>query len=148
MTLREHARLARELITQCGGLAEASIACGTSKTVLSTYQNPAETSTMAARVMADLEQYCGQPTYSSALAGRFDQAKPQGDLRTAACEFAEISSDLQRRVRLAQADGAISPNELDEIAAAEREAEAALDRLRAIRLQHEQAATGPRLHAV
>lgn len=79
MTPRRHAKLAHDLIEACGGLAEAASACRVSKSVLSTYQNPNEASTMPADVMADLEAYCGEPIYSrEIMALRPWAAQPSG----------------------------------------------------------------------
>lgn len=68
MNSRRHASLARQLIDACGSLDEAARECRVGKSTLSDYQNVAETATMPADVMADLEAYCGEPIYSSAIA--------------------------------------------------------------------------------
>lgn len=111
VTDRQHALLARTLIERCGGLAEASAACNTSKGVLSTYQNPDEHSTMSARVMADLEAYCGEPVYSRALF----EARPASTLATdvlaEVCDSVETAADLMKQARAAAADGKITPRE-------------------------------------
>lgn len=116
MNPRQHARLARALIDACGGLAEASEACGTSKSVLSTYQNPEEHATMSARVIADLEAYCGEPLYSRALFEARPSAADARDLLDEACEAAEAVAGFQRKVRLATRDGQITPRERDDLA--------------------------------
>ncbi|MGA0604898.1 hypothetical protein ACO2Q0_02775 [Phenylobacterium sp. VNQ135] len=147
MTPREHARLARSLIEACGGLEEASLACRVSKSKLSAYQTPHDPLFMAADVIADLEIYCGRPIYSSALAGRFDPPRATGDLRDAACDFAEKAMDVQRVAREAEADGEWSASEIERLAREEREAADALERIRALRRNAEQRLQ-PRLKAV
>lgn len=94
MTPRNHARLARRLIDACGGLAEASEACGVSKSVLSTYQNPNEPATMSARVMADLEAYCGEPIYSREIAESRPSAPVAGNALTETHEVVQAAAAL------------------------------------------------------
>lgn len=132
---REHARLARELIDACGGLAEAAEACRVRKSALSGYQTPEDPSTMPADVMDALEEYAGQgPTYSGAIAERrMFPVKVTGCLKELAFDLAQESMDVVSAVREAMADGKLSPNDLDRIASAEREAEEALERVRAVR---------------
>lgn len=132
---REHARLARELIDGCGGLEEAATACRVRKSALSGYQNPEDPSTMPADVMDALEEYAGQgPTYSGAIAERrMFPAKVTGCLKELAFDLAQESMDVVTAVRDAMADGKLSPNDLDRIASAERDAEQALEAVRALR---------------
>ncbi len=68
MNPKRHAKLARDLIEACGGLAEAADNSRVGVSTLSTYQNPNESATMPADVMADLEAYCGEPIYSREIA--------------------------------------------------------------------------------
>jgi hypothetical protein len=147
MTPREHARLARQLITACGGLEKAAKACRVSKTELSRYQSPHEGRYMPVDVLRALECCCGRPIYSGALVALFDAPKADGCLRDRACELSETTLQLQGRVRIAYDDGALCPRELDEIAEAERRVEETLVRHRASRLAIEQN-HAPRLLAV
>lgn len=143
---REHAHLAKSLILACGGLDECVPHCRISKSKLSDYSNPNAPLFMPADVMADLEAYCGLPIYSRALANRFNDGAAAGDLRAAACDLTEAVVQLQGRVRAAMADGVASPNELNDIAAVEREAEDMLERLRGTRRAME--ASAGKLRAV
>lgn len=140
---REHARLARELIDACGGLDEAARNCRVSKSVLSSYQNPHETSTMPADVMHALETFCGRPIYASALFECFGAQVVTGNLRDASCNLSEEALELQATVRRALADDTLTPRELDEIAKAEREAEAALETVRGVRRAAESGVISP-----
>jgi hypothetical protein len=131
---REHARLAHDLIDACGGLEEAARACRVRKSALSGYQNPSDPSAMPADVMDALEEYAGQgPVYSGAIAERRMFPAPIGNLSDLACELSEQTLQVQALIRKAVADGKLTPRELDLIAEAEREAEEALDRLKAAR---------------
>lgn len=131
---REHARLARELITACGGIDEAAANCRVSRSKLSDYQNVGVVLFMPADVMACLQTYCGKAIYSDALSQRIaEQNAACADLSELACVVTESSADLQKAVRTALADGRLSNNELDVIATAERHAEEALERLRGAR---------------
>ena len=111
MTPRQHAQLARQLIAACGGLQEAAQACRASDTSLSRYQTPDSGCFMPADVLADLEGYCGQPVYSRALFEARPSASIATDLLKEGCEAAEAGVDLQREIRLAAADGVITPRE-------------------------------------
>lgn len=145
LSRREHARLARELIDHCGGLEEAAGACRVRKSALSMYQNPEDPSTMPADVMDALEEYAGQgPIYSSAIAERRMFPAPVGNLADAACDFSELSLEVQRVVRKALEDGRLTPRELDRIAEAERDLEEALERLKGTRRAAEAASINGR----
>jgi hypothetical protein len=134
LTHREHARLARELIEACGGLEEAARACRVRRSALSGYQTATDPSTMPADVMDALEEYAGQgPLYSGAIAERRMFAAPLATLSDAACELSEQAVEMQATIRRALADGSLSPRELDIIAGVERDTEAALDRVKAVR---------------
>jgi hypothetical protein len=149
VTLREHARLARELINACGGLDECVSNCRVSKANLSRYQNPHEDCFMPADVIADLETYCGRPIYSGALFDRFEQPKAAvGDLKDAACALTEEVADVQRLAREVVADGKVTPRESDRLDAEIREAKAALARLEAAHQAVEAAHQRPALKAV
>lgn len=145
MSGREHARLAKRLIKACGGGSEAERACGVSDTTLSRYATGA--AIMPADVIANLENYCGQPIYSGALFDLFDRAVVGQDLRIAAQELTEASATLQKTAREALADEKLTPRELDDLAAVEAETEGALERVKATRRAAE-AAMGRPLRAV
>lgn len=141
---REHARLARELIEACGGLEEAARACRVRKSALSGYQSANDPSCMPADVIDALEEYAQQgPTYSGAIAERRMFPTPVANLADVACELSEQTLEVQGLIRRALADGRLTPREVDQIAAAEREAEAALERLKAARRAIEAAAPTP-----
>jgi hypothetical protein len=134
LSIREHARLARDLIAACGGLEEAARACRVGKSSLHNYQTASDPSTMPADIMDALEEYAQQgPIYSGAIAERRMFPTPAANLAEVACELSEQTLATQALIRKALADGRLSPRELDLIATAEREAEAALDRLKAAR---------------
>lgn len=130
---REHARLAADLIDACGGLEEAARACRVRKSALSGYQTPHDASTMPADVMADLERHCGQAIYSAVLFDACQPAPVTGCLKELAFDLAQESMDVVATVREAMADGSLSNNDLDAIAAAENDAEEALERVRGVR---------------
>lgn len=141
---REHARLARDLIDACGGLEEAARACRVNRSALSGYQTPHDPSCMPADVIDALEEYAGRgPTYSGAIAERRLFPMPAANLADLACELSEQTLAAQGLIRRALADGRISPREIDEIASAERNAESALDRLKAARRAIEAASVKP-----
>ncbi|MCA6311560.1 hypothetical protein [Phenylobacterium sp.] len=116
MNRRAHALAARRLIAACGGLVEAAAACRVGKTQLADYQAADGVGFMPADVMADLEAYCGTPTYSRMLV----EARPCGpdtqDLAREACDAAEAAGRLQRGARLAADDGDLSERERRELA--------------------------------
>lgn len=136
---REHAQLARDLIEACGGLEEVIRATGLSRGYLSKYQNVSYAETMPARVISVLETFCGRPIYSSALVNSVDTPCATGALKDLACDLAETATDVQALIRKALADGRLSQRELNEITAAENDAEAALERLRGARRAAEKA---------
>jgi hypothetical protein len=133
ISAREHARLARDLIKACGTLQEAEKASGLSDTQLSRYQTAGSGQLMRVDTIADLEEYCGRPVYSAALAARFDRAPAGSDLRAVSCELTEMAASLQHRTREALADGSLTNRELDDITTAERRVEDVLDKLKATR---------------
>jgi len=134
----QHARLARALIAKCGendsraDLDVAAAECRIGKSQLSDCQCPNGVAYMPADVIADLESYCGVPIYSSALAGLFDAPKAQGNLHDACCEVTESAAKLQASVRQAQADGALTPREHDDIAKVIGAVEATLEEAKAV----------------
>lgn len=113
MNRRRHAMLARLLLGECGTLSEASAATTRKISVaqLSDYQSAHGESFMPADVIADLEAYCGRPVYSRALFEARPEAAEARDLVVEACEAAEGVTELQREIRLAAADGVITPAE-------------------------------------
>lgn len=126
---REHARLADALISECGGLPEASRACRVSMGVLSTYQNPNRPEcNMPGDVIADLEKHCRQPIYSSFLFGMQDRAQDIGDLRELPCQATEEAADFQAFIRRALADGRLTRNEIDQARRELSDARSVLDR--------------------
>lgn len=142
---REHARLAHDLIDACGGLEEAARACRVKRSALSGYQTATDPSTMPADVMDALEEYAGQgPTYSGAIAERRMFPAPLANLAEIACDLSEQSLQTQALIRECLADGRLTQREIDCIADAEREAEAAVDRLKAARRAIEAATSNGR----
>lgn len=141
---REHARLAGELIDACGGLEESARACRVRKSALSGYQNAADPSCMPADVMDALEEYAGHgPTYSGSIAERRMFPASIDCIADLACDLSQQSLLTQAVIRKAMADGRLSPRELDVIAEAERNAEEALERLKAARRAAETAMPSP-----
>ena len=131
---REHARLARDLISACGGLEEAARACRVGKSSLANYQNASDPLTMPADIMDALEEYAQQgPIYSGAIAERRMFPTQVANLADAACDLSEQTLETQSLIRKALADNHLSPRELDAIVRAERDAEAALERLKSAR---------------
>lgn len=140
MNAREHARWGRALLKACGGLdkaayilkiaEEASKAAGEDRKIarstsqLSNYQNAdaEHFASMPAEVIQILEEDLGRKIYSRALFEYGGEEIRTKHLREAACEAAETSMSLQREVRLATADGKLTPNEVERLAAKHREA--------------------------
>ena len=116
MTPREHARWARALIQECGGIDEASDNCSVGRSSLSNYQNPNVEQSMPAAVICELETYCGVKIYSRAMFEGGNEAVRARDIRDAASEAIEAAAELHKEVRRATADGVVSPNESDVIA--------------------------------
>lgn len=144
---REHARLAKFLIRECGGLAESSRACGLSDSALSRYQTNGSGQYMPADVIANLESYCGKPVYSGALFDLFDSAVVSNDLRDATCALTEAAAKLQGAAREALADGRYTMSEDEQLAAMETSAEEAVAIIKAAR-RSLQAGIGQPLRAV
>lgn len=141
---REHASLAHDLIEACGGLEEAARACRVRKSSLSGYQNPHDPSTMPADVIDALQVYAQQgPTYSARITANCEPRSITGCLKELAFDLAQESMDVVAVVREALADGRLSNNDLDAIAAAERDAEQALERVRGVRRAIEAATPTP-----
>lgn len=117
MNRRRHATLSRMLIEACGGLVEAAEFCRVGKSQLGDYQNADGEGFMPADVISALEAHCGQPIYSRALFEAQPAATEAKRLTEEACEAAESVTDLQREIRLAAADGKITPAEKRRLAA-------------------------------
>lgn len=132
MTPQQHALLARRLIKGCGGLEEASGALQgrLKKSRLAEFQDPKSGAFMPIDVVAELEAYCGEPTYSAAVAAERPAQSAAKNVVTEACEIAEEATALQRVARLAAADGELSDNEKATIEAG---AQAIEDEIRALR---------------
>lgn len=113
MNRRTHATLARMLIAACGGLEEAAGVCRIGRSQLSDCQSPHGAGFLPADVIADLEAHCGEPVVSRALARAVIAEAPEAGeaLVDAACEAAEAVAALQREVRRALSDGALTPGE-------------------------------------
>lgn len=111
MNRRRHATLARLLIEACGGLAEAAEHCRIGKSQLADCQSPHGVAYLPADAMAALEAHCGQAIYSAAIAGALPDTQMAGCIRDEAAEAAEAAVDLSRDIRLAAADGVITPAE-------------------------------------
>lgn len=122
MTPRLHAFVARQLIGACGGLEEAGMASSRSTSTLSRYQTPGSDHYMPADVIGLLERYCGQPIYSRALLESAAARPAPENLMAEACEATEAASALQREIRLAVADGKLTPAERARLAARHAEA--------------------------
>jgi len=118
-----HARLARQLIEACGGLAEAADVCRVRKSALGDYQSPHGEGFMPADVIADLEAHCGQAIYSRALFEARPEAAAARNLTEEACEAAEAAAALQREVRLSTGDGVLTPRERDALVKMHAQAE-------------------------
>lgn len=136
MSDRLFALLTEKLIDRCGGLAEASEACGQlarhySVPQLSRCQTVGTGCFLPLDIIAALERYCGVPVVSRALADRACVDVGAERLADLACAFNEQANDVQRHLRAALADDKLSPREIkkgfDEI----REAREALDRTEA-----------------
>lgn len=111
-----HGHLARQLIKACGGVMAAQDLCSVQKSALSAYCQPHEAPTMPADVIADLEEYCGQPIYSSALARRVNGGL-SANLITDAIGTACLASGLAADIHEANADGRIDMAEQRELMA-------------------------------
>lgn len=132
MTPQQHALLARRLIKGCGGLEEASVALDgrLKKSRLAEFQDPKSGAFMTIDVVADLEQYCGEPIYSAAVAAERPAEAQAKNVLTEACEATEAASALQRIARMAAEDGRLSEAEK---LALEAGAQAIEDQLRELR---------------
>lgn len=129
----------RRLIEACGGLEEASRACGEgcrpySVKHLSRCQVPTAPDFMPIDIVLCLEAYCGEPIVTGAMAEARPSAPVAGDLRDELSDVVEGGAALTSRWRAIMADNRLSSAERAEMAAgleslAEevRQAQAALD---------------------
>lgn len=145
---REHARLAKLLISEAGGLDECARVTGLHKSVLSRYSQPHYAETMPARVLHLLESHCGRPVYSSAMFDCFGMPQVTAGLKDIACDLTEKAAEAQTLIRRALTDDRLSPRELADIAALENQLEAAVESLKCARLAAEAANPPPNLRAV
>lgn len=136
MNPKDHARAARRLIDDCGGLD----ACVTilkaagrrgGRTLLSNYQTGREGATMSAEIMALLQADCGKPTYSDTISSAFAIPSVVGPLDEAVFDVSEEALAMQGRARDALADGELSARELDMLAKEERHLAETLETVRA-----------------
>lgn len=135
---REHAHLARELIAACGGPAEVERFAKVSQGALSKYSNVGYDNTMPARLINQLEVYCGRRIYSEALCGNVAAPAPDGaDLTDVACTMSETVLGVQSLIRKCMADGRLTPREVAEIGAAEARIKPLLAQIEAILRQHD-----------
>ncbi len=118
MNAKRHALLARQLIAACDGLTEAAENCRVETSSLSRFCDPSSGHFMPADVMSDLEQYCGVPIYSRAMAEGRPSVIQTESLLDEACATTERSASLQHIVRKALEDGTVTAAERAEIAAA------------------------------
>lgn len=131
MNSREHARWARALIKECGGLEESSrildaAGCHRSTSQLSNYQNPNAEQYMPANVIMLLEADCGRKIYTRAMFEYGGEVSRARDLRDEVCEASEKVVFLQSAVRTATADGKLTPTEADRLLSIHRAAESEL----------------------
>lgn len=115
MNRRQHARFAALLIKACGGLEEAASVCRVAKSQLGDYQSPHGESFMPADVLVDLERYCGKAIYSRSLFEARPEPAAVGELIGESCDVVEGAAALQHEIRMAVADGVITPNERERL---------------------------------
>lgn len=116
MNRREHALLTRQLVAKCGGLEESARHCRLSRSSLARCGDPDDPSHLPADVVNELELYCGEPTYSQAMADDRPSREVAEDLAAEACETVEEAALLERLVRLSSAKGELTPRQRKEIA--------------------------------
>lgn len=107
--------LTRDLIDACGGLAEAAKDCRYDVPRLSRCQTIGQPDFLAIDVVARLELLAGRPIISKALAEEHGDVAASANLMTEGCEALENVAHLTSRIRLATADGKVTPRESDEI---------------------------------
>lgn len=115
---RQHAAWARALIKACGGLEEAAGVCRLGKSQLGRCEDPLDANVLPIDVLVDLEFYCGQAIYSSAVAGvvmALRDEREERNIVAAACAASEAASDLQRAARRAMANQVLNEAERREL---------------------------------
>lgn len=129
---RRQVLITSQLIDKCGGLEEASRACKEmgqpySVAQLSRCQTLGSGCSLPLRVIACLEEYCGEPIVGKALVEARPAALQIDCAMTEAAETTEAAACFQAKVRRAVADGVVSSAEQAEL---EREAEALFEQAR------------------
>ncbi len=129
---RRQVLLTSQLIDGCGGLEEASRACKEmghpySVAQLSRCQTLGSGCSLPLRIIACLEEYCGEPIIGKALVEARPAALKIDCAMTEAAETTEAAACFQAKVRRAVADGVVSAAEQAEL---EREAEALFEQAR------------------
>lgn len=112
----------RQLIDRCGGLEEASRACGEacrpySVPHLSRCQVPTAPDYLPIDIVFCLEAYCGEPVITGAMAEARPSAVMAGDLRDELSDVVEAGAALLARWRAMMADNNIDADERAEMSA-------------------------------
>lgn len=129
---RQLAATARKLINACGGLDEASRACGVagrpySVAQLSRCQTAGAGCFLPSHIIACLEDYCGDSIFGRAFVEARPSAVEIDCAMTEAAETTEAAASFQAKVRRAVADGVVSAAEQTDL---EREADALFEQAR------------------
>jgi len=116
MDALRHADLARQLIAACGGvdhiISQEPAICRVGRTLLYDYGSDTILDAfMPADVIAQLEEYCGEPIYSRALVENRPSAVMAKTLMTEASEMTEMAALFQHEVRTAVADDKVTAKE-------------------------------------
>lgn len=135
MSNAQHAQLARDLIRACGGARKAAALCRLERSRLYEFEDETGDAYMPADIIADLEEYCGDPIYSRGLVENRPSAVEPGRLVDETSSLTEISASLQAYARSAVADDVVTRVEkrqllalLAKIKDQIRSAEAAIER--------------------
>lgn len=118
----------KRLVDECGGLEEASAACGLSAGFLSKCGSPRYGELPNTKTVFKLQEYCGVPVYSSEMAKR-GLREPGGCIMTAAIRAAKEAADIPPETLAAIKNGECTINQLNTIEREAREASDALDTL-------------------
>ena len=115
--MRFHAAQARRLVRACGTLEEAAAVLRgrLQKSRLQEFTDPTAGALMPLDVMMALQEHCGRPTYSEAITARLPHAHRCAGAREESCALTEAAALLQAELRLALADGRLTPRERAEI---------------------------------
>jgi hypothetical protein len=95
----------------CGGPIAAADHCRLEKSQLSRFGQPETGQFMPADVIVQLEARAGSPIYSLAMAEFATRRREADDLVSEALQTTEEAAELQRVIRVAAADGEITPAE-------------------------------------